>query len=97
MEAIEDPALLEDHLRGLVKAMERSREDAWRVEEMGPRMQRLAAGVVAFGAKITDRECRFKLGQDEEDQTFAEIMRGLEREGNEGLRRWMREFNPSRE
>ena len=96
LEAIEDHALLEDHLRDLVKAMERSREDAWRVEEMGPRMQRLAAGVVAFGAKITDRECRFKLGQNEDDQTFAEIMRGLEREGNKGLRRWMREFNPSR-
>ena len=97
LEAIEDPALLEDHLHDLVRAMERSREDAWRVEEMGPRMQRLAAGVVAFDAKITDRECRFKLGQDEDDQTFAEIMRGLERERNEGLRRWMREFNPSRQ
>jgi len=97
LKAIEDPALLEDHLRDLAKAMERNREDAWRVEEMGPRMQRLAAGVVAFDAQITDRECRFKLGQDEDDQTFTEIMRGLDREGNRGLRRWMREFNPFRQ
>lgn len=96
LQAIEDPTMLEDHLRDLVNAMERNRAKAWRVEEMGPRMKRLAAGVVAFEAKITDRECRFKLGQNEDDQTFAEIMRGLELEKNEGLRRWMREFNPSR-
>ena len=96
LQAVEDPAMLEAHLRDLVAAMEKNREDAWRVEEMGPRMQRLAAGIVAFEGTITDRECQFKLGQNENDQTFAEIMQGLEREGNEGLMRWMREFNPSR-
>lgn len=96
MHAVEDPATLEDHLRELVAAMEKNRADAWQVEEMGPRMQRLTAGIVAFKANITDREYRFKLGQNEDDKAFAEIMRGLEREGNEGLMRWMREFNPSR-
>ena len=96
MQTVEDPELLENHLRELSAAMERNRANAWRVEEMGPRMQRLAAGVVAFEATISDRDCRFKLGQNENDRTFAEIMKGLKQEGNEGLMRWMREFNPSR-
>ena len=96
MQAVEDTAMLEDHLRELVAAMERNRANAWRIEEMGPRMQRLTAGIVAFEANITDREYRFKLGQNEDNEAFAEIMQGLEREGNEGLMRWMREFNPSR-
>ena len=96
MQTVEDSELLEDHLRELSVAMERNRASAWQVEEMGPRMHRLAAGVVAFKATITDRDCRFKLGQNENDRNFSEIMKGLKQEGNEGLMRWMRDFNPSR-
>ena len=96
LQTVEEPELLEEHLRELSAAMEMNRTNAWRVEEMGPRLKRLSAGVVAFKATIEHRECRFKLGQNENDQSFAEIMKGLEREGNEGLVRWMREFNTSR-
>ncbi len=96
LQAVADSKLLEDHLRELSATMEKDRPNAWRVDEMGPRMQRLARGVVAFEGAIVHRESRFKLGQNENDHNFAEIMQGLEDDGNEGLMRWMRKFNPSR-
>jgi transcriptional regulator len=39
---------------------------------------------------------RFKLGQDERNDVFADIMTGLNQAGSAELHTWMREFNPGR-
>lgn len=45
----------------------------WSVESMGPRYERLRQHVVAFRAVAQEADARFKLGQDEQATTFAEI------------------------
>lgn len=55
---------LSEHLEG----------DAWTVEQMGRRYEELKEHVVAFRASVRSCEAVFKLGQDEDDQTFAEIV-----------------------
>jgi transcriptional regulator len=45
----------------------------WSVERMGPRYERLRQHVVAFRAVVQETDARFKLGQDEQATTFAEI------------------------
>jgi hypothetical protein len=35
---------------------------------------------------------RFKLGQDERDDTFQEILAGVQRDGKTELHEWMAEF-----
>lgn len=96
-ELIDEPSFLEAHLRDLTASMERGRDQAWHIDEMGSRMQTLAARIVAFEARIVSIESRFKLGQDENDATFGEIVQVLERSaGTAGLLQWMRAFNPGR-
>lgn len=90
---VDEPAFLEAHLRDLVAQQERGRTDAWTLEEIGARFETLAARVVAFEATIRSGEHRFKLGQDENDETFREILRALEGEGQAGLLRWMQRFD----
>lgn len=51
-------------------------DDAWQIEQMGARYHELAKHVVAFRATVRTCEALFKLGQDETDQTFAEIVAG---------------------
>jgi predicted FMN-binding regulatory protein PaiB len=81
-------ALLDD----LAGSLEAGRENAWSVEEMGPRYDQLSKAIVGFRATILDRRAVFKLGQDESDAEFAEILTGL---GEGPLSDWMRGFRPS--
>nr|WP_315218335.1 alpha/beta hydrolase fold domain-containing protein [uncultured Duganella sp.] len=76
-------------LRGLVDAMEAGRPAAWRVGDMGPRYDRLSSGVVGFHARVVSVASRFKMGQDERDDVFADIVRGLRVTGGERLADWM--------
>lgn len=96
MDLVDEPAFLEEHLCELTTAMERGRERAWQLEELGARMQRLAKRIVAFEARILGTQSRFKLGQDESDETFRDIVEALEHTGNAGLLEWMQGFNPDR-
>ena len=50
-------------------------DGAWRVEAMGDRYNLLIQHIVAFRATVRSCEATFKLGQDETDKTFAEIVR----------------------
>jgi transcriptional regulator len=61
--------------------------DAWRIDRMGPRFDALVKHVVAFRARVIGTHAKFKLGQDEDDRTFAEIVEGL---GDTPLTRMMR-------
>lgn len=96
IELVDDENYLEGHLRDLTGALESDRDGAWQVDEMGQRYEKLAARIVAFEARIVSRDARFKLGQDESDRTFREILDALESQGDAALAELMREFNDER-
>lgn len=79
-------------LRKLAGEMEAGRPAAWRVEDMGERYARLSTGIVGFHARIVSVSSRFKLGQDERDDVFADILRGLQLTNGDALADWMRRF-----
>lgn len=62
-------------LRQLVAHLEP--DGGWSVEQMGQRYESLSQHVVAFRAIVQEADARFKLGQDEDEATFAEITTGL--------------------
>lgn len=86
-------ASVEEALERLSDAMEEGRPNAWSPAEMGERYGRLGRGVVAFRADVEHLDGRFKLGQDERDDVYADIMSGL---GQGDLADWMTRFNPGR-
>lgn len=88
LEFFEAPHEIEAHLRKLVDAMEQGRPNAWSVDEMGPRFASLSRGVVGFQAKVLAADQRFKLGQDERPEIFADICEAL---GDGPLRALMRQ------
>lgn len=73
LDFFEEPEWIEMHLRKLVGVMERRRPNAWSIDEMGVRFGGLARGIVGFRAHVISAEHRFKLGQDEKPEVFAEI------------------------
>jgi predicted FMN-binding regulatory protein PaiB len=89
---IEDDAGLEQVLRDLIDAMEAGRPNAWSIEDMGARYARLAQRIVAFEANIVEIRPKFKLGQDERRDVFADITRGLEAAEADELRLLMADF-----
>jgi transcriptional regulator len=64
-------------IRALAEAMEGRGPGAWTVEAVGARYERLIQHVVAFRARITGTHATFKLGQDEDATSFAEILAGI--------------------
>lgn len=85
-EVVIDDAFTDEALRRLVAHMEQGREAPWTVEAMGPRYAALRERVIGFRATITGCKLRLKLGQDESDTAFGEILAGL---GDTPLARWM--------
>jgi len=88
-----------DHLRRLVAEHEAGRPGAWSVDEMGPRMAQLSRRVIGFRAEVLSLQQRYKLGQDERDDVFAEQLAALDAAGSApqaALAAWMRRFNPGR-
>ncbi|WP_052107756.1 FMN-binding negative transcriptional regulator [Aerolutibacter daejeonensis] len=72
-------------LSELVQHMERGRPSAWTAMDMGERYARLSAAVVAFRARVLAVNAKFKLGQNERDDVFADILAGLRRTGEHDL------------
>jgi acetyl esterase/lipase/predicted FMN-binding regulatory protein PaiB len=79
-------------LRNLACQMEAGRPAAWRVEDMGERYARLSTGIVGFHARVVSVSSRFKMGQDERDDVFADIVRGLRLTQGDQLVDWMTRF-----
>ena len=96
IEFFEKPAEIEAHLRTLVGTMESGRSAAWTIEDMGARYRTLSRGVIGFIAHLRETRAKFKLGQDEPDGVFGDIMLGLERENSAELLEWMRAYNSMR-
>ncbi|MDY0748371.1 FMN-binding negative transcriptional regulator [Paucibacter sp. R3-3] len=93
----DDEAALSAHLDELARRFEAGRPGAWSVAEMGARLQLLAQRVIAFRAEVVELRERYKLGQDERDDVFGELLAGLDgSDGGDPLAGWMRRFNPGR-
>ncbi len=83
-------------VRDLVDAMEANRENRWRIEEMHARYEQLLLRIIPFRAHVLDIHAKFKLGQDERDDVYPEIIHGLSASGNKALIELMNEANPGR-
>jgi len=91
---VDDADFCARHLEELCAATEHGRDNAWSPREMGPRFAMLAKQVVTFRGDIVDTSARFKLGQDERDDIYTDIVDGLSAEGSDDLLAWMAMFNP---
>ncbi len=101
VEFFDQPAPIEAHLRELVDTMEAQTPRAaaaiaWDVDQMGARYASLSRGVIGFNAKVREVRAKFKLGQDEREDVFRDIMTGLTHGDAEELQGWMKDFNPGR-
>lgn len=67
----------EENERSIVELAQALEGDRWTPAEMGPRFHAMLPRIVAFRARVTASEAKFKLGQDERDQTFGEIVEAL--------------------
>jgi transcriptional regulator len=68
------PERNDDALRLLAEALEGTGPDAWHPGLIGERYDRLVAHIVAFRAEVLATHATFKLGQDEDAASFAEIV-----------------------
>ncbi|PZQ60411.1 MAG: FMN-binding negative transcriptional regulator [Sphingomonas taxi] len=64
-------------IRALVARMEGVGADRWSIDVVGARYAAMIRHVVAFRARVRRVHARFKLGQDEDPQSFAEIVAAL--------------------
>lgn len=71
------PEANDEAIRALVTALEGDEPDSWRVERVGKRYSSMLQRIIAFRASVTRARGRFKLGQDESDKSFAEILAAL--------------------
>lgn len=74
---IDDAEGIKDLLDDLITEMEAANPAPWSMAEMGERAAKLSRGVVGFRADIISHNAAFKLGQDERDDVFADILTGL--------------------
>jgi transcriptional regulator len=70
----------------LARHVERDRQDPWLVEHMGARYAELRQYIIGFRAHVRSTHVTFKLGQDEDHDTFNEIVAGL---SETPLAQWM--------
>ena len=81
-----------DHALGaLVDHMEAGGAEPWTIERMGDRYVELAQRVVAFRAAVCHVDARFKHGQDEDIEVYADIVGAL---GEHPLAAWMQRSRP---
>ncbi|MFC2952720.1 FMN-binding negative transcriptional regulator [Marinicaulis aureus] len=87
-----DEKLTDEALGALVEQMEQGRASPWSVSMLGDRYDLLRARVVGFRARISNIHARFKLGQDESQTAFGEIVDCL---SDPDLSSWMKRFRPA--
>lgn len=89
-------AELDPMLDDLVETMEEGRERCWHAAEMGERYRKLTRRIIGFRLLVRGGRVKFKLGQDERDDIYGDIVRGLADEGSTELLGWMHRCNPGR-
>lgn len=85
----DDPATIRKRIEDLVTAMEAQHHKPWQIDDMGERFAKLASHVVGFHAPIHEVRASFKLGQDERDDVFPDILAGLDASGKRDVVTWM--------
>lgn len=88
-----DPADTEAVLREQIRQYEAAVPQPWSEAGMGARFQSLAAAVIGFEASPVAAETRFKLGQSDRDDVFAQSLSALK---GQPIETWMRDHNPGR-
>lgn len=88
-----DAALTEYSLERLVEAMEKGRLRPWTIAELGDRYRDMLGHIVGFRAVVTGLTGKFKLGQDERQQTRASIIGSLP---DADMVAWMQRFDRGR-
>jgi len=73
-------------LSRLSAALEGTAADCWNPSLMGERYHKLKKHIVAFRADVLETHARFKLGQDETEVVFNDIVEGL---ADRTLAEWM--------
>lgn len=79
--------LTDEALVRTVAHMEQNEQTPWTIDSLGPRYAKLRSGVIGFRARILSISARFKLGQDESDETFSHILGALK---DDALVHWMK-------
>ena len=74
----------------LVEAMEGDDPDRWSTDLLGARRDAMLDRIIAFRAHVIGTDHHFKLGQDEAEQAFGEI---VARHPDRELAAWMRRQN----
>lgn len=72
------PEETDEALLRLAAALEGTGPDSWAPERMGERYHQLRRHIIAFRAHVLETHAKFKLGQDENDVVFQDIVGGLE-------------------
>jgi transcriptional regulator len=80
------PEEIDEALRAMAAHLEGHRSDSWVPTEMGARYADMRRYIIGFRAHVQAAHATFKLGQDEDAATFAEITAAL---GETSLGRWM--------
>ncbi|MDT8760922.1 FMN-binding negative transcriptional regulator [Sphingomonas psychrotolerans] len=66
----------EETQRSVEQLAEKLEGDRWTLARLGARADTLMSQIIAFRARVTGADHVFKLGQDESDQSHAEIVAG---------------------
>lgn len=97
LQLLEAPKPRDEVLADAVAAHEAGRPQAWHAGEMGARYETLARRVLAFRAVVVARRAKFKLGQDERDDVYADISAAMAGDGATAeLKQWMDRANKGR-
>ncbi|MGH1561068.1 FMN-binding negative transcriptional regulator [Caulobacter segnis] len=75
------------------RTMDKTDQTGWRPRDVGGRYDAMQRAIIAFEADVTSLTAKFKLGQDETDQSLAEILAG---HPDPVPTRWMRRMNTGR-
>jgi transcriptional regulator len=76
----------DEALHRLAAALEGTGPDSWTPARMGERYDQLKPRIIAFRAIVLETHARFKLGQDETEVVFNDIVEGL---ADKTLAEWM--------
>lgn len=77
----------------LIEAMERGRPAPWWASELGERYPGMLRAIIGFRAPVVALRGKFKLGQDEREDTLRAILRNMP---DQSMQRWMMRFNAER-
>ena len=80
----------EEAVNELTNALEKNRPNSWHSKELGERYDKLLGGIIAFRARVIEQKHKFKLGQNERQDVYEDVLQGLEENAHFSLADLMR-------